>query len=391
MKKENYKASLPLKFTIFLIVVLLLASTYFFSAKIEEFINFKYNQNALSTSLEDVSLKVHFIDVDQADAILIEFPTGEKMLIDAGDNKTSSRTKLLNYLDNLNFKTEDGEKVLDYFVITHSHEDHIGAAVQIFENYKVKTCVRPDIRSSSEGKLNEDIAFSKTQIYDNVITAMKNEVGCEIYTSSQGLSPFVSEGYSQSKLNVDSLTWKISFLTPIASELPYKSGSDFEFNNYSPLMMLEYMNKKIMFTGDAEKEVEEDFISYYSATLVNFDVDILKVGHHGSKTSSTVEFLQVLKPEYAIIEVGKGYDHPHSETIENLKSVGLTENDIYRTDNNGNILVGITVEGELRLVADYVQYITFKFEWWEVFSIGTVLAATIIFIPKKRYNKKKRK
>ena len=79
--------------------MLLLAASYFFSTKIEDFINFKYNKNALSTNIEDVTLKVHFIDVDQADAIFIEFPTGEKMLIDPGDNKTSSQTKLENYLN----------------------------------------------------------------------------------------------------------------------------------------------------------------------------------------------------------------------------------------------------------------------------------------------------
>lgn len=394
MKKETQKASLALKFTIFLIVVLLLAASYFFSTKIEDFINFKYNKNALSTNIEVVTLKVHFIDVDQADAILIEFPTGEKMLIDSGDNKTSSQTKLENYLNNIDFKTEDGEKVLDYFVLTHSDADHIGGAVSIFENYKVKTCVRPNIKSKSEYAINEDVASTSTDIYDNVIKALNEEVsqsGCQSQTSTEGLV-WKSKNYDESLLNNNNLIWKISFLTPIASKLPYKSGSNFEYNNYSPLMMLEYMNKKIMFTGDAEKEVEADFIAYYSATLTNYDVDILKVGHHGSKTSSTIEFLQVLKPEYAIIEVGNNnkYHHPDAEAIENLKAVGLTENDIYRTDKNGNILVGITGEGELRLVADYVQYITFKFEWWEVFSTGTVLAAIIIFVPKKNYKKKRK-
>lgn len=336
---------------------------------------------------------MHFIDVNQADAILIEFPTGEKMLIDSGDNNSASQTKLENYLSSVDFKVENNEKVLDYFVLTHSDSDHIGGAVNIFQNYKVKNCVRPNVKSSSEGVYDDETAFTNTQIYNNVILAINNEEGCECFVSCETLT-FASIDYTSSKLNVDALTWKITFLTPITEKLPYKSGSSFEYNNYSPLMLLEFMGKKIMFTGDAEKEVEADFVEYYSSKhmLANFDVDVLKVGHHGSKTSSTSEFLEVVKPEYAIIEVGLNntYHHPDSETIENLKEIGLTENDIYRTDKNGNILVGITSKGELRLVADYVQYITFKFEWWEVFSTGTLLAAVIIFIPKKR-NKKKRK
>ena len=107
------------------------------------------------------------------------------------------------------------------------------------------------------------------------------------------------------------------------------------------------------------------------------------------------EFLNYVKPEYAVIEVGKDnkYQHPKQETLDNLKAVGLSENDIYRTDKNGTILLGVSQNGELCLVADYVQYTTFKIEWWYLFTAGTLIAAIAIFVPllSKKNQKKVKK
>ena len=401
MAKEKSKINkhIVLRVTIFCIIVALLALSYFFVDKIENFVNFAYNGKALSTTIDNAGLKVYFIDVDQADAILIEFPTGEKMLIDSGVNKASSKEKLFSYLNNINFRKEDEESVIDFFLLTHSDADHIGNAEEIFNRYKIKTCIRPNIKSSSETVDNEVTAVHGTQLYDKVITALANEVissGCVSITSSAGLE-IKSASFVDDNLNKDTSTWKISFLTPIVSDLPYKEGSKFNYNNYSPIMILEYMGKKIMFTGDAEKDVEYDLIEHCEATnTLNFlDVDVLKVAHHGSDSSSTSEFLNYVKPEYAVIEVGKdnSYNHPHEETLANLKSAGLTENDIYRTDKNGTILIGISKVGELCLVADYVQYVTFKIEWWHLFSTGSLIALIVIFAPllSKKNQKKLKK
>lgn len=390
MAKEKIKKNnkhIALRVTIFLIIVALLALSYFFVDKIEDFVNFAYNGKALSTNIDEQGLKIHFIDVDQADAILIEFPAGEKMLIDSGVNKTESGNKLFAYLDKINFREEDGEKVIDYFLLTHSDADHIGNAAEVFNRYKIKTCIRPNVKSKSETVVSDSTAVHDTALYDKVIAALANEVvssGCVEQVSQEGLK-IKSSSFVEENLNKDNQTWEISMLTPIISCLPYKEGSKFNYNNYSPIMILQYMGKKVMFTGDAEKEVEHDLIEDCTreGTLNMLDVDVLKVGHHGSDTSSTAEFLEYVKPEYAIIEVGKDnkYGHPKQSTIDNLKSVGLTENDIYRTDKNGTILVGVSTNGELCLIADYVQYTTFKVEWWYLFVTGTVVAAIAIFVP----------
>lgn len=398
MAKEKVKNNkhLVLRITLFVIIVAVLALSYFFVDKIENFINFAYNGKALSTTIDEQGLKIHFIDVDQADAILIEFPTGEKMLIDSGVNKTESGNKLFAYLDKINFREEDDEKVLDYFLLTHSDADHIGNAEKVFERFKVKNCIRPNVKSKSEEVVSDSTAVHETQLYDKVITALANEVissGCVEQTSQEGLQ-ITSSSFVEENLNKDNKTWKISMLTPIASCLPYKEGSKFNYNNYSPIMILEYMGKKVMFTGDAEKEVESDLIEHctINGTLNYLDVDVLKVGHHGSDTSSSQEFLTHVKPEYAIIEVGKDnkYGHPKQVTIDNLKSVGLTENDIYRTDKNGTILVGVATSGELCLIADYVQYTTFKIEWWYLFVTGTVISAIVIFLPMLKVKDRKK-
>ena len=398
-KVENKKNKILIRVRIFLLIALVLASTYFFIDKIENFVNFAYNGEAPSTQIDESGLKVHFIDVDQADAILIEFPTGEKMLIDSGDNKSASQEKLTTYLNKINFKTEGGEKVLDYFLLTHSDADHIGGATSIFENFKVKTCIRPNIKSKSETAASEE-AVHETQLYDKVIAALSNEVlssGCISITSAAGLE-IKSNAFVESNLNKDKNTWELSFLTPMNNCLPYKEGSTkYNYNNYSPIAILSYMNKKIMFTGDAEKEVEEDLIEYYTDwnRLNELDVDILKVGHHGSDSSSTPEFLKYVKPEYAIIEVGKDnkHGHPHEDTLKNLQSAGLSINDIYRTDNNGTILVGVSTAGELSLISDHVQYTTIKIEWWYIFVGGNVISAIIIFLPllSKKNQKKVKK
>ena len=380
---KSKEKHIKLRFIIFLLLVAILASTYFFSAKIEDFVNFYYNKNALSTNIDESGLKIHFINVEQADAILLEFPTGEKMMIDSGDTSSSSQNLLKEYLEKIDFKVDGGEKVLDYFVLTHPDADHMGGAVTLFENYKIKNFIRPGVKYFKNGDENSEEVFENDfttddERYKLILNALSNEVissGCMCITSTAGLK-IKSSSFVEENLNVNSSTWKITFLSPIADCLPYKNK-----NNYSPVMILEYMNKKIMFTGDAEKEVENDIVEN-TVDKSFLDVDILKAGHHGSKGSSTAKFLSYVKPEYVVISVGKNsYSHPNPETIERYKDIGLTDNDIYTTQENGNILVGVSTSGELCLLSDYVQYTTFKIQWWYMFSAGVLICTIVIFFP----------
>lgn len=375
------KKSIIIRTIVFFLVCVVLASTYFFIEQIEKFVNFAYNDEALSTKIDTKGLIFHFIDVGQGDAILIEFPTGEKMLVDAGDSSNVSKQKLISYLSNLDFEQKNGEKIIDYFVLTHSDSDHSGGAKMIFDKFLIETFYRPDILSKNEETVDKNIAVCETITYSNVISASKSE-GCSVVVACEGRK-ITSNSFVKSELNNDNQTWQINFLTPIARCLPYKSGSHFEFNNYSPIMIFEYMGKKVMLTGDAEKEVERDLINKYSNKISFLDVDILKLGHHGSDSSTTPAFLEAVKPEYAIIMVGEDnkYNHPSNSTISNLSNYGMNSNNIYRTDKNGNITVGIGVDGKLSLEANSVSYTTFRIEWWQLFSSGTLIAFIVIYSP----------
>ena len=139
--------------------------------------------------------------------------------------------------------------------------------------------------------------------------------------------------------NNKTYTYKFDFLTPVAnvSEIHYSN-----LNDFSPIIKFEYNNYSILFTGDAEEAVEEELLSNYQASKL--DVDLLKVGHHGSDSSSTLDFINAVKPEYAVISCGKGnrYEHPHKVTLDKFMAYGVS-NDfaLYRTDNNGTVVATI--------------------------------------------------
>ena len=144
---------------------------------------------------------------------------------------------------------------------------------------------------------------------------------------------------------------------------------------------------------DSSEKTSSDILAFKEVFETYFDVDILQIAHHGSKYSSSENFLNLVKPEYAIISVGKNsYGHPSQEAIDRLNNAGVTTNSIYRTDNNGNILVGVSTVGKLSLVANHVQYTTYKFELWQIVLIGVGASAIIIYSPYliKFFNVKKK-
>lgn len=372
---------------IFCLLSLIFSATYFAKDKIEGFVNFYYNDNAISTAIYHDGLKVHFIDVGQADATLIEFPTGETMLIDSGDKTETSHSKFVSYLNNINFKMQDGERVLDYFILTHPDKDHIGGAEYIFDEFKVNYFYRPDIYSSSEEEDFENIENSvqyKNELYDRVIKKAKEEDLKDLITTSQDLR-IPSEAYSEE--TPAKLQWEINFYAPITEKLPYINKDNFQDpikNDYSPIMILSYMDIQIMFTGDAGEGVEKSFVEKYDDeeySYIDFDVDFLKLGHHGSRYSSCMDFLNFITPEYAIASAGanNSYGHPSTYTLERLYEYGMQEYDVYRTDLNGTIIVSISQEGEIGLRASNLQYTSFKVEWWMLYlTVELILIISLI-------------
>ncbi|MBP3322332.1 MAG: MBL fold metallo-hydrolase [Clostridia bacterium] len=250
---------------------------------------------------------IFFLDVGQADSILVKSPTGEHMLIDAGKNDGAD--------DLIKTLKDYGVDDIDYLILTHPHEDHVGGADTVFEHFEVKNVISPDIG-----------ADSKT--WRDVVDAIEAE-GCMDITASVGATYTLFEGC------------KFEILGPV--------DADTDLNNASIVLRLDYYESSFLFTGDAEKEAEEAILARVGKEKL--DVDVLKSGHHGSSTSSSEEFLSAVTPNYAVISCGKdnSYGHPHEETLEKYSSRGIIT---YRTDKEGTVILQSDGESLYRVSSD---------------------------------------
>ena len=232
-------------------------------------------------------LEVTFIDVGQADSILLE-SKGEYMLVDAGNNEDGP--KLVTYLENKNIKD------FKYVIGTHPHEDHIGGLDDIINNFNIETFYMPDVITTT--KTFEDVLDSLEA--KNITLSIPNK---------------------NDTFNLGEATVKVLYV-----------GTDEEsdLNDTSVVIKVTYQNVSFLLTGDASTKVEE--------TLDRKDLEstVLKVGHHGSTTATDKEFLSLVNPTYAIISVGKNnqYHHPHTSVINTLNDQNITT---YRTDEDGTI------------------------------------------------------
>lgn len=283
-------------------------------------------------------LQVNFLQVGQADCIVIELPDSRTMVIDTGDS--SSDRKVIS-----KFFNENNIRYVDYLLITHSDSDHVGNADWLLETYDVGFIFRPYVYSNNSISAGIPDTFNKknsnskayyciSDIYANFIVFAYNE-GCTVEYFNKD-----SDFSNTLKCGESSMTYTFDFLTPTAS---VKNISYTNSNDYSPIMMLEYAGRKIMFNGDAEEENLEEYCNTYGDAN---DVDVLKVGHHGSKNATTDEYINNINPEYAVIQNGLHgtYLHPHQETLNILTS---NQVEVYRTDNNGNITLTVTPSGEM--------------------------------------------
>lgn len=370
MAKKKSKQKFILKFTTLSVVIFIIVSAlltflgFTFRGQIESTLNY----NATTTVIDYNGLVMHTIEVGQAEAIIIKLPDNKNMMIDSGNNTNESREKLLSYLENTYFVSTTNKKI-DYFILTHSDADHVGGVKQVFDEYEIIKAYRPKIYSS----LNEnDVAISSTlskcktvatKIYNTAITSINNE-GCDI--------EFIESG-----IEINEVLYSINFYAPISD---YYSN----VNDYSPLISIEYCSKTIMLTGDITSSSEAEVLEHYTLPLV----DVLNVAHHGSKYSSSSEFLEAIKPKYAVISSGGEFDHPNTETLNRLDKY-MNENCIFRTDTNGNIIVNITQSGEIGIIVDVGSFKTnIKMEY---VLVTLIIALFCILFVKKSYKSKNKK
>lgn len=249
--------------------------------------NNNQNQNDYINTNNDL-LKVHYLDVAQGDSIFIELPNNETMLIDAAESYQSEN--IINYLKNLNYQK------IDYVIGTHPHTDHIGGLKEIINTFEI-------------GKIYMPKVVSTTKTYENLLMTIKDK-NLKINTAKAGTSI------------IDTNALKINILAP-------NNSTYTELNNYSAVTKITYGTTKFLFMGDAEKlsenEIKEDITA-----------DVIKIGHHGSNTSSSIDFIKKVNAKYGIISVGLNnkYNLPKEETVTNWENSGTK---IYLTSINGTI------------------------------------------------------
>lgn len=283
MTKKKKKQKLPKGISILLIIIAIFYSLY------EKDIDKTFGLPATETFKEtENTLDITYLDVGQADSILIQ-NEGHNMLIDAGNNEDGPL--LVKY-----FKEQNITK-FDYLITTHPHEDHIGGIDDIINNFDIEKIYMPDVTTTTKTFLDVLEAIEKKNMTYDVPNINQN------FTLGNTLFQVIYTGNDKKNLNNSSIILKATF-----------------------------KNTSYLFTGDATSEVEKK--------ILNKDIQatVLKVGHHGSKYSTTTDFLNKVNPKYAIISVGKNnsYNHPNQVTINKLEKKNI---EIHRTDQEGSIFL----------------------------------------------------
>lgn len=286
MTEKNKK-----KFIEAIIILIIAFFTIYYEDFTEKTIEDEVIQNRNTEEVIKISdgdkLNVYYLDVGQADSILIE-NNNKYMLIDAGNNEDGE--KLVTYFKRL------GITKFDIVVGTHAHEDHIGGMDDIINNFEIEDFYMPEV-------------ITTTKTFEDVLDALEGK--------------------------------QVAFQTPIIdSELVFEnskikvlsvSDDDSDLNDTSVVLRLKYGTTSFLFTGDATEKIEN--------TILNKEIksDVLKVAHHGSSTSNSLSFLKRVSPTYAVISVGEGnsYNHPHDVILNRLYDLNAR---VYRTDRDGTVV-----------------------------------------------------
>jgi len=241
------------------------------------------------------NLKVAFLDIGQGDAIFIESPSGIQMLIDSGQNKSilEELAKIMSYDD----------RSLDAVLATHPDADHIGGIPFVFERFDVDTYI-------------STTNTSETATYKRVEESVASEYGVVRLNAKRGMFFDMGDGVVVTVL------------------FPDREVGGEDSNDSSIIVKVSYVESDFILTGDAPQSVENYLVGLDGEYL---DAEVLKLGHHGSKTSTSESFLEIVSPEYAVISAGRDnrYGHPHKEVVDRVEEKGIQ---VLNTQIDGTIV-----------------------------------------------------
>ncbi|MCH5155452.1 MAG: MBL fold metallo-hydrolase [Clostridiales bacterium] len=307
---------------------------------------------------------VHFVDVGQGDCTIIELPDGKTMVIDGGENNKKVEKAVQTFIDN----TFDSDfKYFDYAILTHPDSDHCGSLDYILNKYPARVVYRPNVEAvgtnsspyTDPGKadLSADAVSKNTAVYANAVKAMYKQIDGEpniVYVTDPSVESQTIKGGS------GEYAYSFTFYSPLST----KYTGEGDWNNYSPIMILEYQGFRFAMSGDAEEKNLEEFVNKvqsaktdgvtdkYDVFTDDYCVNVIKAGHHGSRNATTRDYLNTITTEtgaagvYCVISCGEGnsYKHPHAEALDLYRSVGVKDENILRTDKLGDITFSVHMD-----------------------------------------------
>lgn len=361
----------------------------------------------VSAATDGEILKIHSVDVGQGDCTIIELPDGKTMLIDGAN--TGYDDEIISYIETY---LPNDFTYFDYAILTHPDADHCASMDEVLEAYPSRVFYRPNVLATREGFTDPGADDLKATHGEKETVAYRNAIEVA-YAATPDFTPtvYVTDADDVS-LDIVGSNYTYTFFTP--TQDTYK-----DWNDYSPIMILNYEGFNFVFTGDAEAANEAEFVAKVNAAKTDgvtdkydvftsdFKADVIKAGHHGSRTSSSAAYLDIMlaggSDAYVIISCGtdNSYGHPHTEAVERFKSKGIADDRIVRTDTTGSLEFSVKTEGgvstlyygtstveptpktEIKIVYKYTVAginVSFALIGWIVYAVIVILALVYVFV-----------